>query len=439
MFTSLFTNVFIAALLATTIAKLWLSSRQMRFVAAHRGAVPARFAETVTLAAHRKAADYTIARTRIGMFETLVNATLLVGFTLLGGLQVIDDVLARSIAASHPMWHQLAFVGLVFVIYAIVDLPFSLYRQFVLEARFGFNRMSIGLFVADMAKNALLVIALGAPLLALVLWLMQAAGSLWWLYAWVVWIAFNLLLLWLFPTFIAPLFNKFQPLADTSLEARIEGLLKRCGFASKGVFVMDGSKRSAHGNAYFTGLGAAKRIVFFDTLISKLTPDEIEAVLAHELGHFAKKHVVKRIAWGFAMSLAGLALLGWLAQQPWFYLGLGTDPTIATRNVFALMLFFLALPVFLFPLSPVSSFTSRRHEFEADAYAAAHADPDDLIRALVKLYEDNASTLTPDPLHSSFYDSHPPAALRIGRLESFARPDRGAAIAAQPAAQPVGS
>ncbi|MGI9024943.1 MAG: M48 family metallopeptidase [Burkholderiaceae bacterium] len=435
MVTSRFTNLFIAALLATTIAKLWLSSRQMRFVVAHRGAVPTRFAETVTLAAHRKAADYTIARARIGMFETLVNAALLVGFTLLGGLQMIDDVLAQWIGASHPIWHQLAFVGMVSVIYTLVDLPFALYRQFVLEAHFGFNRMSIGLFVADMAKNTMLAIALGAPLVALVLWLMQAAGSLWWLYAWFVWIAFNLLLLWLFPTFIAPLFNKFQPLADTSLKTRIEGLLKRCGFASKGVFVMDGSKRSAHGNAYFTGLGAAKRIVFFDTLISKLTPDEIEAVLAHELGHFAKKHVVKRIAWGFAMSLAGLALLGWLAQQPWFYLGLGTDPTIATRNVFALMLFFLVLPVFLFPLSPVSSFTSRRHEFEADAYAALHADPDDLIRALVKLYEDNASTLTPDPLHSTFYDSHPPAALRIGRLESFARADRGAANAAQRAAR----
>ncbi len=432
MFTSLFTNLFIAALLLTTVGKLWLSSRQMRHVAAHRGAVPARFAERVTLAAHRKAADYTIARVRIGMIETLVLAALLVAFTLLGGLQVIDDVLAQSIAKAHPIWRQLALVGVVSVIYTIVDLPFSLYRQFVLEARFGFNRMTLGLFVADMAKNTLLGIVLGAPLLALVLWLMQAAGSMWWLYAWFAWMAFNLLLLWLYPTFIAPLFNKFQPLADTSLKARIERLLTRCGFASKGVFVMDGSKRSAHGNAYFTGLGAAKRIVFFDTLITKLTPDEIEAVLAHELGHFARKHVVKRIAWAFAMSLVGLALLGWLAQQPWFYLGLGTDPVVATRNVFALMLFFLVLPVFLFPLSPLSSFASRRHEFEADAYAAAHADPGDLIRALVKLYEDNASTLTPDPLHSTFYDSHPPAALRIGRLESLA--PRARDLAAQPSA-----
>ena len=430
----MFTSLFIAALLLTTLVKVWLSSRQMRFVTAHRGAVPARFSERVTLAAHQKAADYTIARARVGMIETLVLASLLVAFTLLGGLQSIDDVVAQWITDAHPMWRQLAFVGAVSVIYSIVDLPFSLYRQFVLEARFGFNRMTMALYMADMVKNTVLGIALGLPLLALVLWLMQASGPLWWLYAWFVWMAFNLLLLWLFPTFIAPLFNKFQPLADTSLKARIEDLLKRCGFASKGVFVMDGSKRSAHGNAYFTGLGAAKRIVFFDTLIAKLTPDEIEAVLAHELGHFAKKHVVKRIVWVFAMSLVGLALLGWLAQQPWFYLGLGTDPTIATRNAFALMLFFLVLPVFLFPLSPISSFVSRRHEFEADAYAAAHADPADLIRALVKLYEDNASTLTPDPLHSTFYDSHPPAALRIGRLESYAPRARGSVLSPQPSA-----
>ena len=427
----MFTSLFIAALLLTTIARLWLSSRQMRAVAAHRGAVPARFAERISLAAHQKAADYTIARARVGMIETLLSAALLVGFTLLGGLQAIDDGLARLIGETHPMWRQLAFFGAVSAIFMAVDLPFSLYRQFVLEARFGFNRMTIGLFIADMARNTLLAIALGAPLLALVLWLMQASGSLWWFYAWLAWTAFNLLLLWLYPTVIAPLFNKFQPLADTGLRARIEGLLKRCGFASKGVFVMDGSRRSAHGNAYFTGLGAAKRIVFFDTLIAKLTPEEIEAVLAHELGHFAKKHVVKRIVWVFAMSLVGLALLGWLAQQPWFYLGLGTDPTIGTRNAFALMLFFLVLPVFLFPFSPLSSLVSRRHEFEADAYAAAHTEPDDLIRALVKLYEDNAATLTPDRLHSAFYDSHPPAALRIERLESFEPRGRGQVLAPQ--------
>jgi STE24 endopeptidase len=276
---------------------------------------------------------------------------------------------------------------------------------------------------------------LGAPILLAMLWLMNAAGPAWWLYAWLVWIGFNLLLLWLFPTVIAPLFNKFEPLADDALRTRIENLLARCGFAAKGVFVMDGSKRSAHGNAYFTGFGAAKRIVFFDTLISRLSGDEIEAVLAHELGHFAKKHIVKRIAWSFALSLAALALLGWLAGQPWFYTGLGTDPTLAMRNVFALLLFFLVLPVFTFPLSPLSSLASRKHEFEADAYAASHARPDDLIRALVKLYEDNASTLTPDALHSTFYDSHPPAALRIGRLESMTpAASTGERWAAQPVA-----
>jgi STE24 endopeptidase len=261
---------------------------------------------------------------------------------------------------------------------------------------------------------------------------MRAAGDLWWVEAWLVWIAFNLLLLWLFPTVIAPLFNKFTALSDVGLRTRIEGLLSRCGFKSKGVFVMDGSRRSAHGNAYFTGFGNAKRIVFFDTLISRLAPDEVEAVLAHELGHFARRHIVKRIAWSFAVSFAALALLGWIAQQPWFYTGLGTDPTIGMRDVTALLLFFLVLPVFTFPLSPLSSLASRKHEFEADAYAAEHADAGDLIRALVKLYEDNASTLTPDPVHSAFYDSHPPAAVRIGRLEALSAP-QGAVLRPHPA------
>ncbi|MEO8936871.1 MAG: M48 family metallopeptidase [Burkholderiaceae bacterium] len=415
----MFTTLFIAALVVTTVGKLWLSSRQMRHVAGHRGAVPHRFIEHVPLAAHQKAADYTIARTRLGMIETAVGSALLVALTLLGGLQSIDDWLEHLLAGSGALWTGLALVGVVSVLFAIIDLPFSLYRQFGLEARFGFNRMTLRLYFVDLLKGAVLGVVLGTPLIALTLTLMNAAGDLWWIYAWLVWIAFNLLLLWLYPTVIAPLFNKFQPLSDASLKARIEGLLSRCGFASKGVYVMDGSKRSAHGNAYFTGFGAAKRIVFFDTLISRLSADEIEAVLAHELGHFARKHVVKRIVTSFAISLVALALLGWLAQQPWFYLGLGTDPTIAMRNVTALLLFFLVLPVFTFPLSPLSSIASRKHEFEADAYAASHADAGDLIRALVKLYEDNASTLTPDPLHSTFYDSHPPAAVRIGRLEAM--------------------
>jgi len=429
----MFTSVFIVALLLTTLGKLWLSSRQIAHVAAHRATVPPRFAERVSLSAHQKAADYTIARTRLGVLETVLGAAVLVALTLLGGLQAIDDGLQTVLAGSALLWRELALVGVVSLVFAVIYLPFAWYRQFRLEARFGFNRMTLKLFVVDLVKGAVLGIVLGAPLLALMLSLMSAAGSLWWLYAWLVWIAFNLLLLWLYPTVIAPLFNKFEPLSDDGLRTRIERLLARCGFAAKGVFVMDGSKRSAHGNAYFTGFGAAKRIVFFDTLISRLSGDEIEAVLAHELGHFARKHIVKRIAWSFAMSLAALALLGWLAQQPWFYLGLGTDPTIGMRNVVALMLFFLVLPVFTFPLAPLSSLASRRHEFEADAYAAANADAGDLIRALVKLYEDNASTLTPDPVHSAFYDSHPPAALRIGRLETLSQPPRGPALAPHPA------
>ncbi len=434
----MFTSLFVAALLLTVVARLWLSMRQMRFVIGHRSVVPPRFAERVTLASHCRAADYSVARTRVGMIDALVGAGLLVLLTLVGGLQWLDDaigaVLGPNFATVHPVWRQLALVAAVALVYGIVDLPFALYRQFVLEARFGFNRMTFRLFATDLVKSAVLGAVLGLPLVAAMLWLMHAAGTLWWLYAWVVWMGFNLLLLWLFPTVIAPLFNRFVPLDDVALRTRIEALLRRCGFASKGVFVMDGSKRSAHGNAYFTGFGSAKRIVFFDTLVDKLAPDEIEAVLAHELGHFAKKHVVKRIAWSFAMSLAGLALLGWLAQQPWFYAGLGADPTIATRDVFALLLFFLVLPVFLFPLAPVSSFVSRRHEFEADAYAAEHARADDLIRALVKLYEENASTLTPDPLHSAFYDSHPPAAIRIARLESLGLARGGSPIGGPAAA-----
>ena len=429
----MFTSVFIVALLLTTAGKLWLSSRQIAHVAAHRATVPPRFAERVSLAAHQKAAAYTIARARLGMLETVLGAAVLVALTLLGGLQAIDDRLGSVLRDSALMWRELALVGVVSLLFAIIDLPFAWYRQFRLEARFGFNRMTVRLFLVDLSKGAVLGMALGGPLLALMLSLMSAAGNLWWIYAWVVWIAFNLLLLWLYPTVIAPLFNKFEPLSDDGLRTRIEHLLARCGFAAKGVFVMDGSKRSAHGNAYFTGFGAAKRIVFFDTLISRLSGDEIEAVLAHELGHFARRHIVKRIAWSFAMSFAALALLGWLVQQPWFYLGLGTDPTIGMHNVVALMLFFLVLPVFTFPLAPLSSLASRRHEFEADAYAAANADAGDLIRALVKLYEDNASTLTPDPLHSAFYDSHPPAALRIGRLETLSKQPRANALPPQPA------
>jgi STE24 endopeptidase len=413
----MFTTLFIAALVVTTVGKLWLSSRQMRHVSAHRGAVPQRFAERVPLAAHQKAADYTIARTRLGMIETAVGSAVLVVLTLLGGLQAIDDWLERLLAGSGPLWTGLALVGVVSVLFAVIDLPFSLYRQFGLEARFGFNRMTVRLFVMDMLKGALLGVVIGAPLVAMTLALMHAAGDLWWLYAWLVWIAFNLLLLWLYPTVIAPLFNKFQPLADAGLKARIEGLLSRCGFASKGVFVMDGSRRSAHGNAYFTGFGAAKRVVFFDTLLTRLNGDELEAVLAHELGHFAHRHIAKRIALTFAFSLAGFALLGWLTTQLGFYVGLGVMPNaLASNNALALLLFMMGLPVFMFFVSPIFASLSRRDEYQADAYARSNANATDLVRALLKLYEDNASTLTPDPLYVRFYYSHPPASARIAAL-----------------------
>lgn len=416
----MFTILFIAALLASVGVKFWLSRRQVQYVLAHRNAVPERFAGVVSLAAHQKAADYTVARTRLASIETFAEAVVLVVLTLLGGLQWLDlglDHLFSGLTVPNLL-RGMALVCVVGLVSAAVDIPFSAYRQFVLEVRFGFNRMSMALFAADLLKGFVLLCLLGVPLLASVLYLMAAAGNAWWLYAWGVWIGFNLLVLLLYPTVIAPWFNKFQPLEDSTLRERIDALLARCGFATKGVFVMDGSKRSAHGNAYFTGFGTSKRIVFFDTLLARLSPSEIEAVLAHELGHFKRRHVIKRIAWSFVVSFVGLALLGWLKQEPWFFSGLGVDPSLATRDAAALILFFFVMPVFTFLVSPVFSLTSRKHEYEADAFAAAQTDPSDLIAALVKLYEDNASTLTPDPLHSAFYDSHPPATLRIQRLDA---------------------
>jgi STE24 endopeptidase len=313
---------------------------------------------------------------------------------------------------------QLTLFVAVLVIAGLVDLPFSLYRQFGLEARFGFNKMTWKLFVADLFKMVAISALFGVPLLAVVLTLMRVSGALWWFYAWLVWTGFNLLIHLLYPTLIAPIFNRFAPLEDAPLRERIEALLARCGFAAKGVFVMDGSRRSTHGNAYFTGFGASKRIVFFDTLLARLSPREIEAVLAHELGHFKRHHVIKRIGVSFALSFAGLALLGWLVEQPWFFAQLGVDPTLASKDAVALLLFFFVMPVFTFLIGPLFSLASRRHEFEADAFAAQHTAASELVHALVKLYEDNASTLTPDPLHSAFYDSHPPAALRIERLDA---------------------
>ena len=411
--TSAFTLVFLIAVTLTLAARLWLGRRHIRHVSAHRAAVPADFAERIPLAAHQKAADYTVDRSRASLVATLIDAALLLSFTLGGG-----------IAWLHELWsvrldgipYGLAMIFSLMAISAIIDLPLSLYRQFVIEARYGFNRMTLRLFLADLAKQSLLGLAIGAPVIAAVLWLMGAMGAAWWFWVWLFWAGFNLLALFVYPTWIAPLFNKFTPLADGDMKTRIEALLERCGFRSSGLFVMDGSKRSSHGNAYFTGFGNNKRIVFFDTLLERLSPDEIDAVLAHELGHFRKKHIIQRIVMMFAGSLAFLWLLGQLIDSPWFYAGLGVP---AQNTSLALILFFLVVPVFTFPLSPLFSQLSRRHEFEADAYAAEHTAAADLIRALVKLYEDNAATLTPDPLYSAFYDSHPPAAQRIARLQAL--------------------
>jgi STE24 endopeptidase len=344
--------------------------------------------------------------------------------TLGGGLGVI--VAWTELLPVSPLWRDVALFGVAGLVYAAVGLPFSWWHTFRIEERFGFNRVTMRLWLADLAKGTALALALGVPLLVLVLWLMGAAGAWWWLWAWAAWMAFQLLILVLYPTVIAPLFNKFSPMSDSPARERIEALLARCGFRSAGLFVMDGSKRSGHGNAYFTGFGKAKRIVFFDTLLDRLAPDEIEAVLAHELGHYKRRHVVKRVAWSAALSLLVLALLAWLALAPWFYLGLGIPANMLSvamsRPGVALELFMLALPVFTIVLEPLSAVYSRRHEFEADAFATEHASAASLTAALVKLYEDNAATLTPDPLHSAFYDSHPPAAVRIAHIAARAGP-----------------
>ncbi|WP_186209563.1 M48 family metallopeptidase [Burkholderia gladioli] len=410
-----FTLLFAAAILAMVGTKLWLATRQIRFVAAHRDAVPAQFRDTIPLTAHQRAADYTVARTRLTMLQIVAGAVLLIALTLLGGVGAIDHALRGWLGGGYGQ--QILLIAAVLLITSAVEIPFDYVRQFGIEGRFGFNRMTRKLFFADLARNTAVGALLGLPLLFVVLWLMNRAGPLWWLWTWIVWVAFQMLVLVLYPSFIAPLFNKFEPLGDEALRTRIEGLMKRCGFAAKGLFVMDGSRRSAHGNAYFTGFGAAKRIVFFDTLLARLSGSEIEAVLAHELGHFKRRHIVKRMLVTFVLSLALLALLGWLAGRTWFYTGLGALPSMAGSNAgLALTLFFLAVPVFLFFVTPLSSMSSRKHEFEADAFAASQTDRQDLVNALVKLYEDNASTLTPDPVYTAFYYSHPPASQRIDRL-----------------------
>ena len=409
-----FAALFVCVLLAGSALRAVLMLRQMRHVAAHRESVPAAFAATIGLASHRKAADYTAARMRTGLVELAVSVLFVLALTLGGGLQAVSGLWLAAFAHD-SLAHGIAMLATLAVLSWLVDLPFALLRTFGIEKRFGFNRMTPRLYAADTAREALLGVLIGLPVLAAVLWLMGAMGELWWLWVWAFWLGVNLLALLIWPTFIAPLFNTFTPLADDSLRSRVNALLERCGFRARGLFVMDGSKRSAHGNAYFTGFGAAKRIVFFDTLLDKLAPEEVEAVLAHELGHFHHRHIVKRIAVLGATSLALFALLGWLIAQPWFYAGLGVD---TPGTAAALALFALALPAFSFPLSPLLSHWSRKHEFEADRYAARQTRAADLVSALVKLYRDNAATLTPDPLYSRFFDSHPPAAVRVARLQA---------------------
>jgi STE24 endopeptidase len=405
-----FSLFFLAALTLMVGLRLWLSWRQIAHVKAHRAAVPAQFSGRIALAAHHKAADYCVARARCSQWALALEVALLLALTFGGGLQGLHDFWS---ARLDGLAYGVALIFSVMFISGLLDLPLSLYTQFVIEEKFGFNRMTLKLFVADLFKQTALGLLIGTPVLLAVLWLMAGMGDLWWFYVWLFWCAFSLLLQFIVPIWIMPLFNKFTPLDDAPLKQRIEALLARCGFATSGLFVMDGSKRSNHGNAYFTGFGRTKRIVFFDTLLGRLQPAEIEAVLAHELGHFKHRHVLKRIVLIFVLSLFFLAALGQLMHADWFFRGLGVS---AQNTALALILFFLTVPVFTFLSTPLMSLLSRRHEFEADRYAAAHASADDLIRALVKLYEDNASTLTPDPLHSLFYDSHPPAALRIDRL-----------------------
>lgn len=406
-----FTLLFLAALAGSVLLRLWLARRHIHHVARHRAVVPESFAGRVAAEEHHKAADYTVTNTRIGMLALLYDTGLLLGWTLGGGLEWLDG-LVRGAGYAPVITGTLVILGFM-ALATLLDLPFSLYHTFVVEERFGFNRSTPGIFVSDLLKQALLLAVIGTPLIALALWIMQASGGLWWLYVWLVWTAFTLLMYWAYPAIIAPLFNRFTPLTDETLKARIQALMDKCGFRSSGIFVMDGSKRSGHGNAYFTGFGNNKRIVFFDTLLESLEPMEIEAVLAHELGHFRLRHIRKRLLTGMLISLAALALLGWLSGQGWFYHSLGISTPSAWM---ALLLFMLVAPAFTFILQPLLSYLSRKHEFEADAYAVRQSSGTDLVQALVKMYRENASTLTPDPLYSAWHDSHPPAPVRIAHI-----------------------
>lgn len=415
---SLFTTlVFATALCCSLLLKVWLSSRQIRHVAWHRGAVPPVFASKIALAAHQRAADYTIAKARIGLLESAWGAAIVLGWTLLGGLSLLNQALLG--VWGQGLGQQVALVAAFVVINGLLELPFTLYQTFVVEERFGFNKTSISLWLQDLLKSTVLSALIGLPFIALVVWMMGALGSWWWLWVWGAWMGFNLLALLIYPTWIAPWFNKFQPLQDAEIQQRVAQLMARCGFTSKGFYVMDGSKRSAHANAYFTGFGASKRVVFYDTLLAQLSPAEVDAVLAHELGHFKHRHVLKRIATLFALSLVGFAMLGWLGQQTWFFTGLGVSPNLTSANdAVALLLFMLVLPLAGTLLGPAMAQLSRRHEFEADAYAVSQTSGAALSSALLKLFQDNASTLTPDPVYVRFYYSHPPAMERLARLTS---------------------
>ena len=407
-----FTAIFLAALALTLLVQFWLARRHISHILAHKGTVPPDFASSISLESHQKAADYSVAKSRLSYFHIALDAGLLLAFTLGGGLNWLDNQWSNALEGE--ILRGTAVIVSMILISSLAEMPLNYYRAFVIDQRFGFNKMSLGLFIADAIKGAAVMLALGVPLVLGVLWLMGAMGENWWLYVWLAWTSFNALVLAIYPTFIAPLFNKFTPLEEGELKTRIEGLLAKCGFRSSGLYVMDGSKRSSHGNAYFTGFGKAKRIVFFDTLIKNLDGDEVEAVLAHELGHFKRRHVLKRMAWMFGLSLAGLWVLAQLMQADWFYAGLGVEHA---STYMALILFMLVSPVFTFLLHPLTALYSRKHEFEADQYAASTSSASALVHALVKMYQDNASTLTPDPLHSAFYDSHPPAAIRIARLQ----------------------
>lgn len=409
------TVVFALGLSASLLLKFWLATRQIRHVAHHRDTVPAPFAKQVGLADHQRAADYTIAKARFGLIELAWGGALALGWTLLGGLSMLNQSLVDVM--GHGLGQQVALLVAFVAINGLLDLPFTLYQTFVVEQRFGFNKTTPMLWLQDFAKSIVLSALIGLPFAALVLWMMGATGPWWWLWVWSVWMAFNLLALLIYPTWIAPLFNQFKPLEDPALKDRVSTLMARCGFTSKGFYVMDGSKRSAHANAYFTGFGASKRVVFYDTLLAQLNPDEVDAVLAHELGHFKHRHVLKRIASLFTLSLLSLMALGWVSQQAWFYTGLGVAPNLSGANdALALLLFMLVLPLAGTFVGPLMAQVSRKHEFEADAYAAQQTSGTALASALLKLFQDNASTLTPDPLYVKFYYSHPPASERLGRM-----------------------